>query len=231
MRGNHQGQGANGSLTVFIITAPRKVHYLGMMLESLWVEFPSITPHVFAEPNTPSFFGRSKCIMHHNTEQLGCPQNWFSALCYDVDTDWLMICEDDIFFRPGSGDVIRDAIQSNTANVYSPYCSMVHGIPGKTGWQRSMYGTTGLCGALCFVMDMSIRSKILSDKPKFDHLSEGKHLDFPIGEFIREDVYFHMPSLISHLGEISTFPPPRLYDRATDIARTVYDGKVEKIAE
>lgn len=80
-------------------------------------------------------------------------------------------------------------------------------------------------------MDQSIRSKILDDKPKFDRLSEGKHLDYPIGEFIREDVYFHMPSLISHLGVTSTFPPPRLYDRATDIARTVYDGKVEKIAE
>jgi hypothetical protein len=74
----------------------------------------------------------------------------------------------------------------------------------------------GWCGSLATVFPRASLAKLVSDEERFLHYTQSQHripgyihLDYAIGQIIHKVeqmiILTHAPSLIQHIGEISTF--------------------------
>jgi len=218
-------------LSIGITTAPRGTVYIGQSLASYFDEW-SITPFVFAEPKSPAYINRSRVIEirpKDDTPRFGCIGNWLRAIEHlygSTNTPFIMTCEDDIDWSKGSGDKVRklitvlltnplDELPLEKIGFISPYCSKTN-APKERGWRPPKFLKSGWCGALCMIFPRDSIKKLLSCKERFLELTidpkfpdKGQvHLDFAIGRFFYEQqftIITHSPTLITHLGEVSTF--------------------------
>lgn len=218
-------------LSVGIITAPRGMTYLGQSLSSYFDEW-DIKPHVFEEPGTSKFIG--EVTRHVNDKTFGCVGNWLHAarsLVKGLDgiacSDWIMICEDDIAWSRGSGAQVRKLLEVleegliekelplSRVGFISPYCSLVN-APKERGWRTPRYIKSGWCGALSLIFRRDVLLGLLAHEDKFlsytipeRHPEKGHvNLDYAIGRYVYEQkltMITHSPTLVTHLGECSTF--------------------------
>lgn len=197
-------------LAVGFIASPREVNYITGTLDSYFDQF-SERPTVFEEPGFSSYLNSRKVARLTNNTRKGCVRNWFDALNYlsRLGADWIMLCEDDISFRPGARNAILnrlDGIPAGSVQVTSPYCAQT--CAQGLGW-TSPNMRAGFCGALCTIWNQASARYLLDREDSFFHESrsdntgEVQNLDYAIGR-IMPQVYVHNPTLILHEGVIST---------------------------
>lgn len=216
-------------LSVGIIAAPRSVMYLSQSLESYFHEW-QISPCVFAEPGTPSFMYECRVTRYDNTQRLGGVRNWLRAAKYLIansDSPFIMICEDDILWTEGAADKIVGLLnffvgkvdllvkppELSTVGLISPYCAKIN-EPEDRGWRHPRIRSTGFCGALCTIYPRRSLEDILQASDYLLEQAIGKTgevylLDYAIGrtvQHLNKVFYTHKPTLVQHLGEVSTFP-------------------------
>lgn len=191
------------NISVAVLTAPRVRSLIGESLDSYpWDVLPA--PYVFAEPNSPSFVNESKIkFRYDNDTTLGLFDNWKKCakwMIRNTVTRWIMICEDDIVWKEGAGELlVKKIAATNPLDIafISPYCSKIHGVPRTTGWAAPRISTHGWCGnlALCFTRtSLAYLVEHINFKPD-------KPLDYVIGRVLaKKRKIVHMPSLIRHLG-------------------------------
>ena len=211
-------------LTIGITTAPRERIYLNDTVQQLRYEFPTTDIYIFAEPGTPK---TTEGTWIFNPVKLGQGYNLLNGLQFLKDkSSWVMMCEDDISLCRDFGVITTNFLDvvdhpwskkfRDKVGFLSPYCSYVNANLGARGWslaKRSMYGW---CGMLCTIWPNEaiptgtpvFKDKWGPDSCIADHVLEtGKH------------IYTHVPSLVTHTGEISTGQV-----RDTDMRRQAYDG-------
>lgn len=218
-------------LDVGIITAPRTPHYLGESLDSFFGQF-QIKPFVFCEPSTKSFHNQAKTICCYNATCCGYSRNWFNGLESIVMTrnsDWIMMCEDDILWYPHAGNILEELIFSGPEpGLYSLYCSQYNANEaGLWKFTEMQDRRGGLCGALALVLHRNVATKLLNGQQIFWTESEdGKYLDYGIAETVKQIGYrrfIHTPTLVHHMGyEHSTILPDG-HSKHEDVTRKAYD--------
>jgi hypothetical protein len=215
--------------TIGITTAPRGIVYIGQSLASYFDTWGanSPTPHVFTEPDSPKYLNRDRVIEHHNISTLGCVQNWWQMATFlyeETDTPYVMTCEDDILWSVGAKERIESLLTTlvkgykllplEKIGFISPYCAK-YNAPKLKGWRPAAYLKSGWCGCLCMIFPRASLGKLLKDKQRFiEYASVPErgpiHLDYAIGQILAFDekmtIVTHAPTLITHLGECSTFP-------------------------
>jgi hypothetical protein len=207
-------------LQVGIISAPRSVYYLGQSLDSFFASWSNLTPHVFKEPGCPAHFNQNRIVEYFNRETLGCVMNWLNAAAWMYENTWddyIMMCEDDIQWQPDAAMTIAPQLLSwpSDAGYLSPYCALPN-TPHTLGWSLSKTKGLGQLGALCTIFHRSTLKRLLDHSEMFLYYAAAHHkdgkpccLDYPIGRVVEKHlglkVYTHTPTLITHLGEVSTF--------------------------
>jgi hypothetical protein len=164
--------------SIGITTAPRDTSYMGLSLQSYYDEW-DVNPHVFTEPNSPKYLGRSLVFEHLNDRTYGCVENWWKManwLYDETDTPYIMTCEDDIEWSKGSGERTRKlmeillngykALSLEKIGFISPYCAM-YNAPKDKGWRPARYLKSGWCGCLCMIFPRASLAKVLKDKDRF----------------------------------------------------------------
>lgn len=205
-------------IAIGVTTAPRGRNYLNNTVQQLKYEFPGTDIFIFAEPDTPKTVGG---VWTFNPTKLGQGYNLLNGLqSLRDEADWIMMCEDDISLCPGFGDKITNILNrigsKYKVGFLSPYCSYVNADPGAQGWslaKRSMYGW---CGMLCTIWP----KESIPDEPLVVKKDWGP--DASIGDLVLalgKHIYTHVPSLVTHIGDISTGQV-----RDTDMRRQAYDG-------
>jgi hypothetical protein len=215
--------------TVGIISAPRKVNYISDSLDSYFREW-GVRPTVFEEPGVINYSNHSKVSRCRNPETKGCVKNWLDGLeiLAREETPWYMLCEDDIYWSPNSGQIVRAFVFSlnvKTNHFVSPYCSLIN-RPRGIGWGKPEK-MINWCGALCSIMSRPMVEHILTNKDKFldasrdeyfsdalkelvHHSNNLRHLDTAIGTMCAPYAcHTHAPTLILHLGKESAINPDR----------------------
>lgn len=250
-------------IDVGIITAPRKVCYLGESLDSYFDQW-LIKPHVFHEPNSPNYVNKSRVVIHQNEETLGCVRNWMHAARWMLDNTtnrFIMMCEDDIMWTPGAkqnietllkvltGELINPMVQKllqvNSIGFISPYCSTMNAPVSKrreVGWRPARYRSAGWCGALCMIFPRLSLQKLIGDEERFikaatwtpdslrriNKFTGPVFLDYAIGYIMvhceKLQLVTHVPTLIQHLGEVSTFDVNNLSHNVGHKSRQPYLG-------
>lgn len=210
-------------------TAPRGIVYIGQSLSSYFDTWGDTapTPHVFVEPDSPKYINRDKVIEHHNDRTYGVVANWWKMAnwMYDeYDTPYIMTCEDDILWGVGAKERVENLMRIllkgylplplEKVGFISPYCAE-YNAPKEKGWRPARYMKSGWCGCLCMIFPRASLGKVLKDKDRFFELTidprkkEPMHLDYAIGQILAFEegltVITHSPTLITHLGECSTF--------------------------
>ena len=194
-----------------IIRGPRKVDYIGESLDTYLAQSKAEKPIVFCEPDCDDFINSNKCEVYKHHHKHGVFQNWLFALRYlykDANEPWILICEDDIRWTPGALDTLLEFLPKvnplKTAFV-SLYCAKTCGV-APTGWNQPNLDV-GWKGALCVCVPRPTAFEMISSPTMRKWLAQ-QHLDHPLGEFAKDTgkaIWAHMPTLIFHLGEESTF--------------------------
>lgn len=199
-----------------IITAPRPSGdvYLRASLESYIHHWDNLV-HVFAEPDTPTTFHPTIKSWINHPERLGTIENWWFAMEYMLmytKADWIMLCEDDIEWRPGSSESIRSYVRNvkqERVGFISPYCSQHNSI--NPGWAAPrMPVPESWCGALALIFPRKALELIRGKKDEFMAFTRGVHLDSAIGATLLKYNYkliTHTPTLVLHIGDQSTSEP------------------------
>lgn len=199
-------------------TCPRPVPYIGETLDSYFDFFPDKPPpFVFEEPDTVAYLNRTKVFRIVGTEKLGCVRHWLAVVTYLVSetfADVYMVCEDDIEF-------LKRPILPEFTGYASAYCSKPNRpVSLDSGWGEPYIGKYGLCGACCLFIKRNALEFIVDNDEEFLLHSGGKHLDYAIGLLLQKyENKIHYPSLIKHIGEISTIPGNNKPENANHIAR------------
>ena len=210
--------GYKKSIPVAITTAPRKgVEYLDETLISLvnagWEDVL-----VVAEPEAP-VNGHPRVLWNRN--RLWAWANFLNALAVlieeDPASDALMVCQDDIRIAKDTRRWLEAQLwPSEDTGVLSLYTCSATAAGKDEGWFR--LGDADLperaFGALAIVMPTEAAAKLLCDPPGRDSRNR---IDYHLGEFCaqhRLGYWQHMPSLVRHVGKVSSFvgyerPKPR----------------------
>lgn len=201
-----------------IISAPRPngQSYLFASLDS-WYNSWDFDPVVFHEPGIPCKPFAEKIQYFENETTLGHTKNWLHALkilrLMHPAEPYYLLCEDDIFWQPNAAYELRARLKysmSKDVGFISPYCSRVNHQFGETGWQRArMVSDISWCGALCLLLPFWAADYIIENEDYYLEKSNNlSHLDAPIGATLLKGNFHlltHAPTLILHLGDISTF--------------------------
>jgi len=197
-------------------TCNRTQPYIGATLDSFFETFPDKNNvYVSEEPDTPAYLNRTKVKRILQESKLGCVKHWQAMARYLVNNtldNLYMLCEDDIEF------IKRPILPDDFDFIASAYCSQVN-IPIEKGWQKPFIGKTGWCGSLCLFFSRSYLEYIVQNEFKILELSEGKHLDYAIGQFSKDNMLVHYPTLVLHTGEVSTYPNNNKVENATNRCR------------
>ena len=202
---------------VGVTTAPRKpstlYHTLTSIREAGWSE-----TLLFAEPGSLVKGLGSEVQVVHRHETLGAWPNWLLALAElylrNPVADAYAIFQDDIELCLGVREYLEAELwpQERLAFV-SLYCSS--GYQPKTTRYAQPDGVDGYIGALALVFPPEAVRALLSSSMVWAHrLRPGSGgvngIDFAIGRWAaRRDLpgLFHVPSLVQHLGDVSTVWP------------------------
>lgn len=218
-----------------IIHAPRRVDYISATLENLFTEFPGIKPHVFCEPGSEWFVNGYRVIKHVNKVQYGPFFNWLKAILTfrKSENPWLIICEDDIEWKKGSGELFREYLAKITSDssigLVSGYCSVVNANPKKPGFTLAKISPYGWCGMLAVAIRTQDIDSIITH-PYTLCEKEGKHLDNIVGRVILDlgkQIISHVPTLVYHLGGIHSTLVPEGHKGLTNKVRRAYDYSLD----
>lgn len=198
-------------LSIAIRTAPREVSYLGQTVQSLRSAFPGTNLHLFAEPDSPIV---PDVVVHQNDRCLGIYANFIKALSFLVENTEgprYMVCEDDIALLPDFSAAIANEVGNGLLN---PYCAKPRGKDNFIGWYHP--ADVSLYGMLCLIFHKSTVHNLLSVYRT--ECAPDKGADACLGFLTNKagcKVWQHTPTLVDHLGEISTIVdidtlPPRL---------------------
>lgn len=220
-------------LSVGIIAAPRPICYLGPSLDSYFIHW-DVPPHIFAEPETATnFHNYSRVIWHQNTYRKTACCNWADTLKWlweNTDSEYLMICEDDIEWRPDSSVELRSilmngGVTTEDKDIYdlskvgfiSPYCSERNQweLGARDVWTTPRKGRNWM-GALTICMHRKIAERFLNHLSEFFYYAICRakeprylHLDHAIGrvvvDVLKLPIITRNPTFVLHLGEYSTF--------------------------
>ena len=195
---------------MYVLHGPRPINYISKSLDSYYYEWDHpIT--VLAEPGTFRF--RGKCEIRLNPVRLGTVFNWLQAINMPHNCEWLGVFEDDIIWIKGSGPEVRKILHNccSDIGIVSPYCCVLN-APERRGWQMSkIKKSTSFYGACALFLRKQLVAVIRENIPEFLSFTmrNEKHIDLDtaIGSFALKygfKILTHNPSLIIHMGEIST---------------------------
>ena len=200
------------------ITAPRGVNYLTATLCDYYQNW-SVEPWIFAEPD--SSVNRPSDRIFINKERLGCVANWWIALNMLVDcsnAEWYLIMEDDIMWQPDGANELRRKLWQlgEFDGIISPYCSErnVYSLMRDQWIQPKMSKLRGWCGALAIAIHKKFAKRMVNEGQAYfysaamdDDTREMIHLDAAIGATairLGGDIKTHNPTLVLHVGDVST---------------------------
>ena len=203
--------------TTVVTTAPREKETVHKCLASLLTA--GFSPTVFAEPGSQDTSGLETFT---NKERLGLWRNWVKAASWalEQDTEYVITCQDDIVIHPDSLSFLeKSLLPGENVGLVSLYCSRVYeGIFKEEERQRgyNKLNANSLWGACCLLFPREVLRDVLEHQvalewtgPPDHHLppEEVKNSDTVIGTIIRKlrrDMWFLWPSLVNHIGEVSS---------------------------
>lgn len=184
-------------IEAYVTTAPRPVDYLQRTLDSLTeAGFQSV--HV-VEDNIGS--GISATYRKTLTEALAVP------------SDAILVCQDDILVAAGLAGWL-ETLEWPAENIgcVSLYCAGPHRKEQSGWWEQSLVPTDKLkqpwvkvYGALAMLWPRQSAEAFLAYNP---HLLWKSKVDQLIGKWCMETgrrLFVHSPSLVEHIGAVSTF--------------------------
>ena len=210
-------------LSVGILTAPRpnNVSYLSESLSS-YFQCWDIAPFIFQEPNSPKTRFDKMCHFCHNPHTFGVVNNFFAAvnsLLQLTATPYLMICEDDILWKNHAAQVCRLAMidglvgdhKMKDVGFFSPYCSKFNAyeqlVKNNPGWHQARKIGPTWCGNLAVIFPRKSAELFVEERDHYLTVADGFHADKALGEvFIKNNlkIVAHMPTLVHHLGVVSS---------------------------
>lgn len=217
----------NKTIAVGIITAQRKITTIDRSLETFFAQRIGTIPYVFCEPKSDNFIHKHQVRIIKNDFVRGCFGNWWHAaryLLHNTNSEYILICEDDINWSRSSLSLMLSYITSDI--VCTGWTPVVNHTPNVTGWHPTrnlnMYG---LCGSLALLFPR----KLLGDVVYHRRMTKVAqiHLDTLIGFAIQDlgiKIYSHHPSLVTHIGaNNSTFDFSPIGGESTITARRCYN--------
>lgn len=195
-------------LSIGIITAPRPVPTIDLTITELRHGGFDQPLTVFAEPGSVVDDWPGVTV-HRNPNRLGLWANWLqaaAALLRETDSQFLMVCEDDLLLCRGAAAGLKQAMDSlprdtwGIASLYTP----LHNVRGRVdgnGWQ-DLSSAADQWGALawCFTRE-SLTELLHSPRVLLHEGAEGT--DSIVSAGLRETglrFYSHVPSLCGHSG-------------------------------
>lgn len=211
-------------INIGVITCPGR-HYIHDTLKSLRCSF-DIAPTIFNDSN-----------------RKGAMYNWLRAVeCLSGTADYLLICEDDIELRPEAAFCLRSFILEQydfqlekvdipKTSFMSLYCSLLCGresvLLAGGGWAKLNRLPHGWCGSLAICLPQRSVDYVLQNREKLIDLSMSPggnpiHLDYAIHETLRDigPAYAHMPTMVYHTGDVSTYSPNNTDNALLEKARS-----------
>lgn len=199
---------------VGVTSAPREPSTLKACVESLgnagWSEV-----RLFAEPGTilPGVAADMKVTWREST--VGAWPNWYLGLAElymrEPRADAYLMVQDDAVFCHDVRKYLESVLwPDKSVGVVSVYCPSMYASAAE-GFRRVAIGN-GLIGALTFIFSNSSVRRMLSDMRVVAHRMSGptaglRYVDRIVGDWALNQqlrVYYHSPSLVSHIGESST---------------------------
>lgn len=200
---------------VGVQTCPREVSYLENTLKSIeragWSDIC-----VFAEPGSQVPSGYR---VAYRPQRYGDWTNWivslFEMFSANPETDCLVLFEDDIKICVGLREYLDWSIPKlGTFGCLSLYTHPKHHcskLKSRHGWHNEADNEWALCGTQAIVFTYHSLMRFLSSSKilLYRHDEIGKknsYKDCAIGKWAcnNEKVLYHTPSLVEHMGQIST---------------------------
>ncbi len=209
---------------VGVTTAPRNQATLDDCLASLaaagWNQ-----PRLFIDGNVSLSTAPAALPATHHSPQIGAWPNYYLALCELVMRSpladaYLLVQDDAMFFRHPS---LRTYVESvlwpgHRPGVVSLFCSRAYAQPAA-GWHELQ--EPFVWGAQALIFSHAVALALLADEQIVRHrllpASDGlAKIDVAIGEWASRTgtpVYIPTPSLVQHIGHISTLWPAARADQ------------------
>ena len=217
------------SWAVGVTTAPRGVPTLGDCLASLAVAGWDC-PRLFVDGDAPIPEAFSHLPRTDRTPRVGAWPNYYLGLAEllmrEPEADAYLMVEDDALFadQPGLRTYLEGLLWPGPRpGVVSLFCSRAYTRP-RPGWY-AFEGTWAWC-ALAFVFPRDLARRFLADPDVVGHRwtrarNPLADTDWRVGRWAETrgvPVYFPTPSLVQHIGEVSSlWPGVRLQgDRLAD---------------
>jgi hypothetical protein len=208
---------------VGVTTAPRGLATLDWSLDSLArAGWESV--HIFED--TPVALSERAARMPVTTRgtRVGAWPNYYLSmaelLLHAPEADAFLLAQDDALFF--SQDDLRSYLErilwpGQSSALVSLYCSAAYTRP-EAGWHR--HEGQWVWGALAFVFPRELAKRFLTDPIVMEHRWSGAdqgltRIDVAIGSWAERHsipIYYPSPSLVQHIGDVSTLWPA---ERAT----------------
>jgi glycosyltransferase involved in cell wall biosynthesis len=211
---------------VGVLTAPRDAPTIHETLASIQAEgFAPI--YVFAEPQSwiPRLAGDVRVIQHER--RLGNLTNFYNALVtlleQSPDADVFAIFQDDVRLAKGARAWCETEFWPLGAGLVSLFTPRPHARP-QTGWHLLVPGPQRVCGAQAIVFRRDVLRSFLADPLVIRCLHVGRYYDDAVvgGWAARQrlSIAYHTPSLVRHIGAVSSLfpegPDPRNFADAVE---------------
>lgn len=203
-----------------VITAPRDVSTLGATLQSLEdAGFGSL--HIFAEPGSAIPPEAHRHHLHVNRRRLGNFANFYGALAFlfehDRDADCMALFQDDIRAAAGLKAWCDAQLWPEGSGIVSLFTPRVH-ADDRAGWRLRSPGYFRVFGGQALVFRRDVLAAFLSDPRVVAYVHATGHWDDAIVSSwaARQGlgIAYHTPSLVQHVGIVSTLrrggPDPRV---------------------
>ena len=196
-----------------MLTAPRREPTIEQTLHSLKLAgFDNV--HIFAEPGARI----PDCCRHfritQRPQQFGNFLNFYSCLTTLLSehptADAYAVFQDDIELASGLKDWFEDECWPLNNGVVSLFTPRLHS-ESAVGWQLKCPGSQRVCGAQALVFRTDMLQRFLSDTRVLHSLRLRDQGDDAVlgGWLAREglDIAYHTPSLVQHVGTVSSIYP------------------------
>jgi glycosyltransferase involved in cell wall biosynthesis len=206
---------------VAVTTAPRSTPTLGPTLRSLErAGFGAV--HIFAEPGSevpPEAYQQHH--VHQNAQPLGNFSNFYYALTLlyeeNRDADCLAVFQDDIEAAVGLKSWCDRQLWPEGTGIVSLFTPRLHG-DRRTGWRLLSPGYHRIFGGQAMLFRRDVVESFLSDPVVLRELRVGRYnSDALVSAWAARRgtaIAYHTPSLVQHVGAVSSIyragPEPRI---------------------
>lgn len=205
---------------VGVTTAPRRVPTVDDCLDSL-IAAGFRHPRLFMDSIVPVSTEFAELEVTRREPQIGAWPSYYLALVElmmrEPDADAFMLVQDDVLFfdHPGLREYLEQAMWPiDTPAIVSLFCPSRY-TQSVDGWHRFPEDKAWVFGAETFVFSREAARQFVADEIVGLHRSRpGKdglvHIDDVIGEWAQRKqvaLYYPTPSLVQHIGHVSTLWP------------------------